>query len=306
MYRSILVPLDGSPHAEFALPHALGVADADTTLHLVLVHQSLELWDAMMPARYEDRWSEQLRERENAYLQSSAERLRAAGVARLETALEEGPVAATLAHYARQHDIELIAMTTHAVGGIERAWLGSVTDRVIREGAAPVLVVRPSDAQPGALRAAPPPRTLLVAWDGAAGSQLALEHATRLAQAGGGRIIVAHVVAPYSGPTSTFLPHAAELDREILVERRAAADRELADVTAALAADSSVAAHAMVSVHGNTARGILELASEHRADLIVVGTHGRSGIGRTVLGSVADKVIRGATLPVLVCRQPRA
>jgi nucleotide-binding universal stress UspA family protein len=308
MYRSILVPLDGSGFAEQALPVALALAGASgARLELLMVHQSFELWDtAARPAQMEERWSADLRERERDYLAGIADRLRAAGVSDPGTDLAEGPVASSIAAYARHHAIDIIVLTTHARSGLERAWLGSVAGGVIREAASPVLVVRPVEPSPDVLQPVERWRRILVAWDGSEEATAALDQATSLANLMDAELIIAHSIAPYSGPASPYIPHTAELDREILEQRREDAELSVAkakDRVAERAPD--IVARGIVEAHPNPARGILQLTGQYHVDLIAMGTHGRGGLGRVLLGSVADKVIRGADRPVLVCRRPK-
>jgi nucleotide-binding universal stress UspA family protein len=307
MYRSILVPLDGSQFAEQALPWALTLAagGGDAHIHLLLVHQTVDLWDAMRPAAAEEKWRVALRTREEAYLAGIVERLREAGSAHVHTALADGPVAPTIATWARSHDVEVIVMTTHAQSGAARAWLGGVTDGVIRHGSVPVFVVRPE--QP-AVEITPPralPARIFVAWDGTEHSARALDHARRMADASGGELVLAHVVPQHAGPSSPFLPHAALLIAEAAESRRKGAQEELDGVVRRLADAEPpfTRVRTLVSEYGSAARGLLQMAETEGADLIAVGTHGRGGVTRTLLGSVADKIIRGAPTPVLVCRQ---
>jgi nucleotide-binding universal stress UspA family protein len=306
MTRSVLVPLDGSPFAEHALPAALRlVAGTGGTIHLLVVHQALELWDASPPARLGASWAEQQREGENRYLADVAERLlRAPDAPRIQTATVAGQVGPAIISYARQQQIQLIVLTTHARGGLERAWLGSVADGLIRGADVPVMLVRPTDDAVRMDAPAAPWRRILVASDGSDESAAALDHAVVIAAQAGAELVLARVITPYSGPASPYIPHSAAIDAEILESRTAAAEEEIAAAAHRVAAaDDAPALRTLVEVHGNPARGILAMAGTEGADLIVMGTHGRGGVGRALLGSVADKVIRGSQLPVLVCRK---
>jgi nucleotide-binding universal stress UspA family protein len=304
MARSILVPLDGSGFAEHALPHALAFADPDARLHLVLVHRSLELWDATRPDGDSNPWATQLKRNEEDYLAEVARRLREMGRS-VDVSLMDGDVVGSITACARHAAADLIVITSHARGGVERAWLGSVAGGVIRGAAAPVLVVRPSDDTRDALSPAPAPRVVLVAWDGSEEARAALDQADRLAERTGARLMIARVITPYVGPTSPFLPHAVQFDRDFLEARTDAAKRDLAGVIEDLEArvPGRGPVRVLIEVHATPARGILELADENDADLIVMGTHGRGAAARVVLGSVSDKVVRAASIPVMLCRK---
>jgi nucleotide-binding universal stress UspA family protein len=307
MIRTVLVPLDGSAFAEHALPVALRLAaDGVRSIHLLIVHQALELWDAARPASLEERWTAELREGEARYLSRIGEQLAgAAPDTRIETAALEGFVAPAIADYAARNDVDMIVLTTHARGGIERAWLGSVADELVREAGVPLLLVRPGDDEPPAPAAAPRWQRILTAWDGSDEAAAAVDRAADLAAMTGARLVLAHSVTPHIGPASPYIPHSAAIDADILESRiRAARDRigQAADrIRARQPAPPAV--DTAVETHARPARGILTMAATHEADVIAMGTHGRGGLRRTLLGSVADKVIRGSGLPVLVCRR---
>jgi nucleotide-binding universal stress UspA family protein len=305
MARSILVPLDGSGFAEHALSHALAHSDPDARIHLVLVHRSIELWDAARPSAGISAWESELRRNEEEYLAEVARRLREMGRV-VEVSLMDGDVVGSITACARHVDADLIVITSHARSGVERAWLGSVASGVIREAVAPVLVIRPSDETREALTPAPVPRVILVAWDGSEEARAALDHADRLAERTGAQLVIGRIVTPYVGPTSPFLPHAVQYDRDVLEARNDAARRDLARVTEGLEARAPGRgrAQAVIEVHTTPARGILGLADAHDADIIVMGTHGRGAAARVVLGSVSDKVVRAARVPVMLCRKP--
>lgn len=156
MYSQILVPLDGSENSERALPHAQELARASgATLHLIQVVSRAEELDMARGGGYgflAAEYSQDLAQeyitaqlnRAGEYLKAAAVRLETGGV-KAETAVKEGAAAENIVQYAQENGIDLIIMGTRGQGGIQRFLLGSTTDRVLRTGHLPVLVVPPED-----------------------------------------------------------------------------------------------------------------------------------------------------------------
>jgi nucleotide-binding universal stress UspA family protein len=156
MYSQILVPLDGSENSERALPHAQELARVSgATLHLIqVVSRSEELamvqgggYDFLAAEYSQDLVREYIAARINRaseYLKEAARRLETEGI-KAETAVREGAAAENITQYAQENGIDLIIMGTRGQGGIQRFLLGSTTDRVLRTGHLPVLVVPPEE-----------------------------------------------------------------------------------------------------------------------------------------------------------------
>lgn len=143
--KAVLVPLDGSPVSEQAIPVGAGAARrAGATLHLAMAYEppsalalSFELPEVGAELDREGR------ARSAEYLEARAEAARGSSGLPVTTALLEGPPAAAVAEYAETHGIGLIVMTTHGRSGLSRWWLGSVTDRLLRRTTVPVLLLHP-------------------------------------------------------------------------------------------------------------------------------------------------------------------
>ena len=156
MYSQILVPLDGSENSERALPHAQELAQASgATLHLIQIVSRSEEFDMVRGGGYDllaaEYSREQAREyiaaqinRAGEYLKEAAMRLETGGI-QAETVVREGAAAENIVQYAQEKGIDLIIMGTRGQGGIQRFLLGSTTDRVLRTGHLPVLVVPPEE-----------------------------------------------------------------------------------------------------------------------------------------------------------------
>ncbi|MPZ14342.1 MAG: universal stress protein [Chloroflexi bacterium] len=152
MYRRILVPHDGSALAELVLPHAVEIAERfDAEIHLLAViplpNPAMLIDTVETPAAVDlageamQETQETLRAEGRAHLKAIADRLTAQGVRTVWSVVDGDPAREIIA-YEAENDIDLVAMTTRGRTGIVRAILGSVTERVLREGGRPVLVVR--------------------------------------------------------------------------------------------------------------------------------------------------------------------
>lgn len=299
MSRAILVPVDGSNFAEHALPYALGVARRTAAvLHLGLVHTPVEVLNPNYPlAAQLERQDDRLRAWNAGYMEDLVARLRPSGVD-VRPALLEGPVVPTLRRFVEENCVELVIMTTHGRGGVERAWLGSNADGLLRTLEVPLLLVRPSEET----REIGPDsdqvfRRVVAAMDGSDMATAALRDAAELGVLGNASITLAHVLEP---PVAPFT-HYVGVDPDLLEARKIGARHTLeALLREEWLRDRPV--NVEVTVDHFPAECLLDLANHANADLIVVGTRGRGPLKRLLLGSVADKVIRGTYRPVLVRR----
>ena len=299
MYTSILVALDGSAFAERALPVAIALARrSDARLSLVHVDEP-HAWPPVAlptdPRLETEPWSGIHRA-----LDALADRIRAQhGIQTAVTCLE-GSAARALARHVASSDAELLVMATHGSGGLSRAWLGSVADHMVRHSAVPVLLVRPGAT--GAARGEPLFRRILVPLDGSSLAERALEHAVSLALPGATAFTLLQVVVPESVPVPPYAVTWA-MDRADLARRMREGVTYLERPRADLAENGFTAAAEVVG-NRSVARGILDYARKHDVDLIALATHGRGGVGRLLMGSVADKILRGARMPLLIYHPP--
>lgn len=303
MPSSVLVPVDGSNFAEHALPYALGIARrTGATLHLALVHVPSEVVSPNYPLidALETRDAE-LREHDAAYVEGLIERLAPSGVD-LKPALLRGRVANALADYVDDARIDLVVMTTHGRGGLQRAWLGSTADSLIRHCMIPILLVRPAEQT----REIGPESDqefdrVLAAMDGSETAETALRDAFEIGITDNASLVLVHALQPPVAAASPYLPHTIQLTHDEMEAREAHMEAYLQRLAEAdWLGGRQTSVHVHVDYH--PAPAILEIAREENCDLIALGTHGRGGLRRLVLGSVADKVIRGTHLPVLVHR----
>ena len=297
----IMVPLDGSEVAERALPLAAELARrSGAPVELVHVHVPIPaepIYVEGLPI-FDEHLHPRRREHERAYLERLRARLEPDVSARIS--LLDGPIASTLASHARAASAWLVVLTTHGRGGIERAWLGSTADELARVSPVPLLLVRPESA-PGAV-----PRRILVPLDGSATSEGILPHAAALARVTGAEMVLFGVVRPIEA--AVWLPEGAlggmaMPQADVLHRQQGAASAYLQEKARGLGA-AGLPARARVEVAASVPAAVIAAADAERVDLIAMATHGRSGLARLALGSVADKVVRAGRIPVLLLRPP--
>jgi nucleotide-binding universal stress UspA family protein len=301
MYHSLLVPLDRSSLAEQALPLALTIARrANARLDLVEVHAQYALedstagWLPFEPDR-DAEWKSQ----EQLYLAATAKWLTSLSPVSVTATILPGStvlpatVADSVLDRARTGKADLIVMTTHGRGPLSNFGVGSVADELIRRAGLPILLVRSSQKAPEIV---PEPvlDNILIPLDGSAMAEQVLEPALDLALLMEARCTLLEVIETRSSPDESGVRDSPEKTK---------AEAYLVRV-AARVNEQGVQVHTRVVVAHHAVEAILEEARAQGSNVIAMATHGRGGLKRLLLGSVADKVIRGASIPVLVLRSP--
>jgi nucleotide-binding universal stress UspA family protein len=293
-FGSVLVPLAGSALAEQALSVGASLARrARVPLHLVAVAEPIPVMVAA-EVEYAVELGREAREDLGRYLTSVLEKTRESQGYPVLGELLDGDAADMVADYVARKDIGLVVMTTHARKGFSRRWLGSVADRLLRRTSVPVLLLRPREtSQPDRY-----PR-IQVALDGERDEEVLAPALALGALTSTESYLLARVV-PACVPIMSPLPayptgHHPDWARQQDIEARNALARlaSRVDFRGARVTTETVPSESV-------ADALLAVAGAQSADLIVVGTHGATGFQRLILGSVADKVIRGASQPVLV------
>lgn len=299
LFRLIIVPVDGSQLAEQALPLAVAIAErARSKVKLVLVHRQLH--HGLLESTGEFARTElAVHQSERNYLKNLLSTVRNRLGRAVSSATLRGPVTPALAEYIRDAGGDLVVMTTHGEGGVRRAWLGSTADQLIRTVQVPVLLVRA--AEKGAAQAPAEFGEILVPLDGSPMAEAALEPAAAFARLWDGEISLVQVVAPVSLYADQPLAFPLGFDDRFTEMRRDAAGDYVRDVAERLR-EAGVKASGVAILGGSVADTLLEIAQPKRTGLVVLATHGRGGARRMVLGSVADKLVRAAQVPVLVVR----
>lgn len=301
MLKSLLVPLDGSEFSESSLPLATQVArSTGARLHLVHVHVPYEPEQllANTPFQYEgvnmEEYDAHRLEQDQEYLAGLSRRFEGEKYCVEAKVLHGHRVADTLAEHAAAVAADMIFIASHGHSGVSRFWLGSVADELVRHSKIPILVNRPTDAGDAGVSSV---RHILVPLDGSDLAEEMIGPALDLARATGARLTLAHVVS-----VATILgPRIVPLSLNGFEPDLEGANTYLEGVAAGLedhGVDISTRA-----VHGKAPPlAIAEMAKELDADVIAMATHGYGGVRRTLLGSVADKLLRISPLPVLVAR----
>jgi nucleotide-binding universal stress UspA family protein len=288
--ESILVPTDGSEASRAGARRGIDLAASlDADLAVIAVVDTRELEPSLSALR-----SDETDERERV-LEDEAERA-VDEIARLARTHLSGSVTTTIEHgvpvemitrYADAHGSDLVVMGTHGRTGLERVVLGSTTAKTLRTSRVPVMTVPPGASVVELGDAAY--EDVLLPTDGSEGAEVAVEWGLALAVATDATV---HTV--YSVETSHFagLEGVAQIHDALEEVGREALDtvRDLAD-----ARNVSVTGHVAT---GPAARMILSYADDNDADVIVMGTHGRTGVQRYLIGSVTETVVRQADVPV--------
>lgn len=303
MYRRILVPLDGTRFGDHALPYAITIAArTGATLELVHVHHRTELdphLEGLPQYRFqhyeeaEDRFDDSTLIAEQRYLDERAADIELRFGVRSFGRLLRGPTAAALSEEADSIVADLVVMSTHARSGMPRLRHGDLAHELVRNLNIPTLCVRPvSDEAPleGGLL-----KSILVPLDGSEFSEQVLDMVAPLAVALGARLTLLHVLAAKPLLVTGF----DDLQRPI--PHRAEALQYLAGMAARLP-EPLRAAELLVSEAADPAAAITSVLSTSAVDSLALATHGRSGLSRMILGSVAEQVVRSTTRPVLMYR----
>lgn len=286
MYQRIVVPLDGSRFSETALPLATRLSQrAGSELHLVTI------------AEPSGPTAQQCEE----YLSKVVERVAADCGGKVTTAVRAGNIVEKLLAEVESSSADATVMATHGRGGLSRVWLGSIATGFLHETDKPLILVRPESGDGSEPVVHWGFAKLLIPLDGSELSELVLGYAIEFGAAFGAdyhltRIVIppVDVASPYTPPsidvTSSLIQASEKIAAEYLEERAAPLRERGLKVTTS------------VGIETQAGRGILEAVEQQACDSIAMATHGRVGLTRTLLGSAADKVLRGADVPLLLYR----
>ena len=292
MYGKILVPLDGSRLSEGVLPYVRTLARGmSLPIELLRVRDPLSgTPDAPFGQGGE-------------YLVELASSL--AGFADVKCRTEVGDPARTIVDLAGAQPNNLIAMATHGTSGIQRWLLGSVAEKVLHAATNDLLLVRPGD---GDTRSEARLNTVLVPLDGSELAEKVLPTVARLAATLSLTVVLVRVVLRVNiGVPDAYLPLFGmnpPMQNQIWAQESLAASRYLNGKEEQLrAAGLAGVSSLLIEGHaGGAAAEIIDLAQETPNELVAMSTHGQSGLGRWLIGSVTERVVRHSSRPVLVIR----
>jgi nucleotide-binding universal stress UspA family protein len=301
MASSIIVPLDGSSFSEIALPTAFKIARAwNAEIEVVMVHEPVPMPGVDYGYGL---WEQRSMEWAEEYLAQVVARIKDEVGLDVASALLVGLAAEALERHAHSKEADLVVMTSHGRGPLSRMWLGSVTDRFVRRTSTPVLIVRPEEGEEPDLSKEITFERVLIPVDGSEEGDAILGPALALGKACGSNFVLLHVSGYAEEFAPSYLHHGVRINPKALEEQRKKAEEDIDARVERLRAEG-VEVTGQVVLDNSPSNGVLQFAAEHDLDVIAMATHGRGRVSRMFLGSVTDKVLRGAHHPVLVCRPP--
>lgn len=297
MFERVLVPLDGSGFAEFALSPGVEIARrAGAHLELLTVIDPLPAIPNGMDV------GTALEQGALRYLETRRDEVVARlGEDRVDVLVHRGSVAERIEARAREAGADLVVVASHGRGPLSRFWLGSVADELIRHAPCPVLVIRPREDDEPRFDEEFRAERILVPVDRTEVSTVVVERAVELGRLFDARFRLVNSISYPSEEFHPYLTQASRMDDQWLKETMEEGRRRLetvADRMRSRGFDVDVS----VGRAESAAERILDEARDWDADVIAMATHGRGGVPRTVLGSVADKVVRASSLPVFITR----
>lgn len=284
----LLVPTDFSKGAELALRRALLLPVAEAArIHL------LHVLPDNLPTRVRSKVAADAK-REMGNLVSRVRRESAAPDIEVTSEILSGQAFVEIIRCSRSLGVDLIVLGRHGRRSVRDMFIGTTADRVLRKGDVPVLIVNLSPVHPY--------RRPLVATDLEDTSRRAAELAFRVLGPAVNHVDVVHAFrVPFEGFVTSG--YSAQERSELRHQYRVAAATGL---TMFLAPYLDIGVRLKTSIHQGDPRSvILATAKRRKADLIAIGTHGRSGMAHALLGSVAEWVVTAATCDVLVARPSR-
>jgi nucleotide-binding universal stress UspA family protein len=291
--KSVLVATDFSETARAGVDWAIEIA-RDHGARIRLVHGLLlaHRMTDYVPAPPD--FTEALQAAAAARLEEVCDRVRQAGI-EVSSDLRLGLPSQAILEAVREEEADLLVLGTRGLSGVGHLLLGSTAERVVQHSTCPVLSVHPGDHERHRRI-----RTILVPTDFSRDAELATAAATRLLgdDVEGARIVLLHAYhLPFEYTAYGTIPMSVDYTRDV----EGAAQERLAEISAALA-DSGLEVEVR-AIEGYPPEVIVDEAESSSADLIAMGTHGRTGLAHLFLGSTAERVVQHANCPVLTVRR---
>lgn len=285
MYERILIPTDGSQTSLAAARHGAAVAQAfDAEVTILSVVDTRQFSDQL--AELDQLVREQrgaLERRAREAVDETSQLIHDLDVAS-SSVVQDGIPHDEICRYAQEDAVDLIAMGTHGRSGLDRFLMGSVAERVIRTSETPVLAVPPSATDRRGFIDGP----ILLPTDGSPAADAAIPHAMALAERFAVPLHVLNVIR-----TDRGLPDLGDPASEAAWE------------TVGAVAEQAAGRNIEVETHvqsGSPHEQLRRFAQSHGIDLVAMGTHGRSGLSRHLIGSVTERTLRTSDIPVLTVR----
>ena len=287
-YQKILVPLDGSELAEKALPYTKTIAllkNSEVVLFAV----------SITPAGYRrDRLLK-------SYLDANAKQLEASGI-KVSTTIAYGDVAEEIIGYADKNKVDLLIISTHGYSGIKQWMLGSVTQKVLYGTCVLVLLIKSKSPEIAKLEL----KRAMIPLDGSSFSEITFHYFEELAKGTGAELLLLEVIESPVVPSYGSRPINPTWEKyrdNLWTELEQQASEYLDKIKADLKKRGlKVNAQVKRGEIGDVAQSIMQVAQNENADLIVMATHGRTGVSRWVYGSVTNRIVEESTQPLLLIR----
>jgi nucleotide-binding universal stress UspA family protein len=285
--NKILIPLDGSKLSEEILDHIEYLAKRSNA-EIILLRVVPFFWpDEFLHVR---KMGDKLDNEACQYLYAMNAKLERRGIAG-EVYVDEGHIPGVICDFVKEKEIDLIAMSTHGMGGLRKWYLGSVTDKVIQGSSVPVLVYRNTGKEvPNSHY-----KNILIPIDGSAFSENIFSQARYLVELLNTKVWFIYVIDLNLMKGFTTLSILNQEERLIDTVQNYFPNLENRLKEAQVE-------YEIVVKKGCPAEEICAFAEKNNIDLIAMCTHGRSGIGRWAMGSVASKVLQISSKPVLLTR----
>ena len=296
MYTKLLIPLDGSKTAEKVLPFArilAGTLKLPIELLAVVDISAATAHIAADKARYLDAIIAEGERSSRDYLSALAATLCGVPVA---FTVERGKPADVIIERAATEKGTLITMATHGRSGINRWMMGSVAEKVLRGTSTPLFLVRANEAE--TIDSAAAIKSIVVPLDGSELAESVLPTVIEVAKTLELEVVLCRAyelaASAYYG-SEEYLPNYEQMLREVKAGAESYLEKKVQSLKAA-----GLAKVSWVALEGSGAEEIIRYTHEHPDALVAMCTHGRSGVSRWVLGSVAERVVRHSDDPVLV------
>jgi nucleotide-binding universal stress UspA family protein len=301
MYKKMLVPLDGSELAEVVIPYAKELAGRlDLELNLLHVCQATKPDSRFMCQTYLDRASEKIQKQSREVQKKTG--APSGKAVRVKGEVAAGHPAEEILDYTEENGIDLVLMATHGYSGVRRWALGSTVDKVLRKSPVPVWLVK-ANIPEEIIHDEWSKRSLLVPLDGSKFAESVLPHVEMLTKQRGVELVKIVLLRVYEKPFITAdypKPDWAEHVKRITDHFKREAGEYLTTIRKRLAeAGLNVTTELLM---GKPAEEIISYAHNNQPNLIIMATHGSSGLNVWEYGDITHKVLHGVSSPIFLIR----
>ena len=304
MYSKILVPLDGSDVAECVLPHVEAIAKNENKIDITFLYVVAPLDKILAGHEFKTKIESEAISAAQDYLKRVISKLKYKE--KMHSKVILGRSAETILDYAKENNIDLIVIASHGSSGVGRWIRGSVADKVLHESTVPILRIRASAPRIPFYKEGQK-MVVLVPLDGSELAETVLEHVEGLVRQFGTQsvdIVLLRVCELFSYPHRHYPPPMSlSWDEYLKYETKKCKQLCLTYLSRVKKRIKREGLNVRsVAPVGNPAEAIVEYVNKKPVSLIALSTHGRTGISQWTFGSVATKVIRGTSTPVLLVR----